>query len=332
MAVGIVYLCLHGHVNDINTATPCVTCSIISDAKNKHGNKYTYELTRYIDSRTNINITCPAHGEFSQRARDHIKGKGCKKCSVVRSTLAEFKAKANKKHDGRYTYEHAVYVNNVTPIIITCVIHKTFTQRPKDHLEGSGCKECAIAATRSDTAEFIYKAQKIHRVKGVSKYNYDQVKYITNKDDVIIKCNVKGHTTFHQRPTDHLNGSGCPRCKSSHGENQIDQFLSNLYIPFCSQKTFEECKNIKMLPFDFYLEEFNLLIEYQGKQHYYANTLMGGEEGLKKRQLHDNIKKQFCIINGINLLEIRYNEDTICKLIEYFKSINCYDQIIKECP
>lgn len=49
-------------------------CNII------HNNKYDYSLVSYIDCRFNIDIICPTHGLFKQRASGHLSGHGCKKC------------------------------------------------------------------------------------------------------------------------------------------------------------------------------------------------------------------------------------------------------------
>lgn len=45
-----------------------------------HNNKYNYQNILYINLGKKINIICPEHGEFQQRAADHLKGSGCQKC------------------------------------------------------------------------------------------------------------------------------------------------------------------------------------------------------------------------------------------------------------
>lgn len=54
----------------------------VNKAKLLHGNKYDYSVTKYISSRHNIDIICPIHGVFNQRACNHyLKGTGCSKCN-----------------------------------------------------------------------------------------------------------------------------------------------------------------------------------------------------------------------------------------------------------
>jgi Rad3-related DNA helicase len=82
-----------------------------------------------------------------------------------------------------------------------------------------------------------------------------------------------------------------------------------------------KCKRTFILPFDFYLPDFylpdfNLLIEYQGRQHYEKIDFFEGKYGLKYRQENDRIKREFCYNNKINLLEIKYTDDIFEKLQE----------------
>jgi hypothetical protein len=56
------------------------------------------------------------------------------------------------------------------------------------------------------TLEFITKVNEIHK----NKYSYEKSVYINNTTELIITC--KTHGDFEQRPTDHLQGCGCPYC------------------------------------------------------------------------------------------------------------------------
>lgn len=44
---------------------------------------------------------------------------------------------------------------------------------------------------------------------------------------------------------------------------------------------------------------------------------MGGESAFKKLQINDQIKRNFCNLNNITLLEIKYDESIEEKLREY---------------
>ena len=95
-------------------------------------------------------------------------------------------------------------------------------------------------------------------------------------------------------------------CKSSRGEKKIISFLKNENIQYFSQFKFDECKNKNKLPFDFYLPNHNICIEFQGEQHYHPIPYFGGEDKLKKVKKRDQIKRNFCKNNLIKLIEIPY--------------------------
>ena len=60
------------------------------------------------------------------------------------------------------------------------------------------------------------------------------------------------------------------------------------------------------MSYDFYLEKQNLLIEFQGIQHYEPVEIFGGEKQFKIQQEHDKRKREYAINNNIKLLEIPY--------------------------
>jgi hypothetical protein len=45
-----------------------------------HNNFYDYSELEYTNAHNKIKIICPVHGEFLQRANDHLKGHGCSSC------------------------------------------------------------------------------------------------------------------------------------------------------------------------------------------------------------------------------------------------------------
>ena len=73
-------------------------------------------------------------------------------------------------------------------------------------------------------------------------------------------------------------------------------------------KTFEDLKGVGgyKLRYDFYLPTYNVLIEYQGKQHEEVIEYFGGEEKFKIQQEHDRRKREYAEKYNIKLLEIWY--------------------------
>ena len=100
--------------------------------------------------------------------------------------------------------------------------------------------------------------------------------------------------------------SGCPFCKVSKGELKIRKCLENHKIKYVDQYEFKDCKCKKLLPFDFYLTEYNICLEYSGQQHFYAIDYFGGEKAFEAQKRRDDIKKDYCFSKKIKLIEIPY--------------------------
>ena len=101
----------------------------------------------------------------------------------------------------------------------------------------------------------------------------------------------------------------------SAGEKRIYDYLMKKNIEFVWQKKFKDCKDKNTLPFDFYLPEYNLIVEFDGEQHYKV-TGRFGQEGFEKTQKHDLIKNKYCADNNINILRLTY-DDLNNSLIEW---------------
>lgn len=54
----------------------------IASARLVHGDKYDYSKVNYVNSKTNVCIKCPEHGEFWQKPDSHTRGAGCPKCNL----------------------------------------------------------------------------------------------------------------------------------------------------------------------------------------------------------------------------------------------------------
>ena len=238
-----------------------------------HGDKYIYHKSVYVKSSEKVAIECKNGHCFPQTPREHKQGHGCKFCGIklahdkTKMTLEEFIEEANKVHgEGRYDYSEVEYVNNKTEVWIICHKHDKpykFPQKPYAHLDGEGCSLCGYMIRyekqKLTLEEFIEKANEVH---GIGRYDYSKVNYVNYTTPVIIIClNHDKPYEFPQTPRDHLSGCGCSLCCSSKGEIAIQNWLIKNKIEFEEQKRFNDCRNIKPLPFDFYLPKYNLYIE-----------------------------------------------------------------------
>jgi hypothetical protein len=188
----------------------------INKASATHGNQYDYSRVAYVNTKSKVVIGCSVHGWFEQGAKDHISGKGCRRCAIVRvhaqqrNTLADFLIRAHMAHNSTYDYKLVTHQGSKVKVKIICSIHGVFKQAPYEHLAGKGCPTCGFArivATRTlTTEEFVARARKTHG----ERFNYALTAYIRDKDKVEISCPV--HGSFKQLPSNHLTGAGCQKC------------------------------------------------------------------------------------------------------------------------
>ena len=274
------------------------TNEFIEKAHKVHGDKYDYSKVEYINTMTKVCIICPTHGDFWQTPNNHLKGKGCAKCShqSYKYTLNDFIKTSNKIHNNKYDYSKVEYVNNSTKVCIICPIHGEFFQAPTSHLKGYGCKKCADDLNKTNQPS--QKTNETFLMIHGNKYEY-LTPYINAKTKLIIKC-LKCGNVFEQSPHKHINSKhGCPLCNESHLERDVRLFLQENNIQFEQQKRFDW---LGLQSLDFYLPEYNTAIECQGGQHFESVELFGGEDALKETIERDKRKLQLCNENNIKLL------------------------------
>lgn len=105
-------------------------------------------------------------------------------------------------------------------------------------------------------------------------------------------------------------------CSKSKGEEKIAKILDEHNIEFERQKRFRDCKYKSQLPFDFYVTDKNIVIEFNGIQHYQPVEHFGGEEEFKLREKRDILKRKYCENANIGYLVIAYDEDILKKLLD----------------
>ena len=225
----------------------------------------------------------------------------------------EFIDKAKFIHNNKFDYSLVEYTNNKNKIKIICPEHGIFEQEGCSHLKGNGCKKCFGRGLTNE--EYINKVKKIHN----NKYDYSQTDYKGVFKKIKIIC--PEHGIFEQMSDKHLKGNGCPICRNSKGEKEIMKYFIENGVSFIHQKKFKECKDIKELPFDFYLPDINTCIEYDGRQHFEVIDRWGGLLGLIDQQKKDKIKTEYCETNNIKLFRISYKDNIKNKLNEIINVI-----------
>lgn len=129
-----------------------------------HKGLYTYENTEYTTTKDKVIITCKVHGDFLQKANNHVSGQGCPKCADISGSIkrvkqiAIFKKEAVEMHKGKYNYDKVVYESNKSLVTIVCPIHGDFKQRASAHISGQGCISCG-QTSNFKRSSYINKAK-----------------------------------------------------------------------------------------------------------------------------------------------------------------------------
>ena len=225
-----------------------------------------------------------------------------------------FIEKAKQIHNDKYDYSKVNYVNSRTKVCIICPTHGEFWQTPHNHLKGYGCAECGKEKShlsKMTTEDFIVKSKEIHG----NKYDYSKACYKTCDTKVCIIC--PEHGEFWQTPSNHMNGSGCPKCANEKRKNALlkdtklfidaatlihngkpeDEIIS-LFSEIEHQQHNREILN--GMEIDIFIPPLKLGIEYNGLRWH-------SEEFGKDHRYHlDKLNK--CNEQGIKLIQIFEDE------------------------
>ena len=241
-------------------------------------------------------------------------------------TKEEFIIKARQIHGDTYDYSNVVYKNRRTHVSITCKLHGNFLQTPCTHFRKKGCAKCGqikangkpykvFRATPNGVPnrvvtleDYIARARAVHG----NRYDYSISVYKGGKHKIEIIC--LRHGSFWKEANNHVNNKqGCPKCRLSKGEVAIAVYLDNSAIEYEMQKTFPNLCGVNggNLKYDFFIPSRNMLIEYDGEQHFgckkYKNLILS-DERLKILQENDEAKNAYVVKNSIGLLRIPFTE------------------------
>jgi ssDNA-binding Zn-finger/Zn-ribbon topoisomerase 1 len=231
-----------------------------------HGDTYRY-TSLYMGNDIPMNIECPTHGVFKQSPGNHLQGQGCPDCGNIRQglkrreTFEHFVELARETHGDRYQYLPP-YITTDTKISIMCSIHGIFEQTPHNHLNGSGCPDCAVEERsleyRKSFVLFVEEANIVHE----GRYGYPIDEYVNTHMPISIKC--PEHGIFKQMPDHHLQRHGCPKCSAGANVSKSEiEWLDSLNIPEeHRQKTIKI--NDKRLKVDALDPTINTIYEFYG--------------------------------------------------------------------
>lgn len=328
--------CPDGHVfemiyNDFKQGRRCPKCvgrSFNYTEVKQYIESFGYELLSdaYTIAKEKLTLKCPSEHIFKMSLTKFKQGHRCLECHNI--------SLSNKmKHDYNYVKKYIEDENyKLLSNTYTSNKHKLKLMCPKGHIfemtfdsfkRGCRCTKC-YDLTRGNYARLSHDYVKTYiESKG---YKLLSNVYVNNSSKLLMECPDKH--VFKMSFGKFQQGQRCPKCiNKSAGENRIREFLSKNNINFKREFRFDDCRCRNTLPFDFYLLDFNVLIEFDGVQHFEIIDYFGGLDAFIKLKIRDTIKNIYCDKNDIKLIRIPYWEfDNIEKILDteinknYFKA------------
>lgn len=261
------------------------------------------------------------------------------------------------------TYNNTTFtqqVTNLKRVRLNYITTQNKKYTMKDYNVGDMVKGCEVLAIRKKSDKYFYLVYNVREevygiisnqhLKTIRTSNYvphDTVpqskilyhhkhihQYVTNREDLFNyrhtslkkisttcpKCNKVKYIRVVDLLMDNYLCS-CSKQKSSFGERVTQAYLDILGVEYEKEYMF---KGLGLKRFDFYLPEFNTVVEVHGMQHYQEVTGYMSHEVTKESDIE---KRQYCKDHNITYVEIDARKSTFKHVIG---SLNQYTYIDPE--
>ena len=206
---------------------------------------------------------------------------------------------------------------NTSYIRYSCPQHGEHSMRISNFISGKGCPDCV---SQNNSERFRLSPDEVERrIQECGGKLLNKKDYINQAEkNLLVECLEcsKPFFTSLRLFTQH-GGQVCEDCSGSEsiGEKRIRHYLENKEINFICQKWFPDCRDTNPLPFDFYVPDYNVIVEFDGRQHFGETNYF--TYSFEETKRHDEIKNNYCKANGIYLIRIPYwNIDKIEQILD----------------
>lgn len=300
-----------------------------------------------------VNVLCDYCGESYDvayyayyQSHQHYPKDACHHCGMKKAKELTYEKRKKKYFDKlesiclekgyKLITNRDEYVNVKMRIEYECPKHGIKTSNIDNFIRGHGCIDCKneqmtyIMQTNTDEIEKFINS--CNNNKLLNKFDF---KSVTDHNlQIQCKCGNIYETSFVNFKKHGV--QQCRSCSSKQSKNEsfISSILDKMSITYITEKRFQDCRDKKPLPFDFYLPDYDLCIEYDGEGHYLESFYDGYYENPKQellnRQYKDSIKTNYCKTHNINLLRIPYwkQENIQQIIIDKLNTIKIYKQVI----
>ena len=249
------------------------------------------------------------------RGRSICPKDSCRYCASIKANEISYSKRAHKKFSQLkhvcdklgYTVltKESEYTGTDMKIRFICPKHGEVSMSLDNLVAGHQCIACSYEKRGEEKKLSIEFVDETISAFGSSEWlNKDE--YIdSTTQNLLFRCSCGNtFTTSYSCYTRNM-VRRCPVCSQieSNGELIIREWLEDHGIRFIFGKRFADCRDKKPLPFDFYLPDHNVCIEFDGQHHYME---LEGWADHETTVLHDQIKNKYCDDNNIKLIRIPY--------------------------
>ena len=263
-------------------------------------------LPRYKNNKTFYNCLCECGNEKIVSGSNLITG-NVKSCGCISKERKDRRRDYTGQKFGRLTVLEMIYnYQNKNKTYAKCqcdcgnITIASISNIKKGKTKSCGCFEKESRYMRNHTYDLVGKRFNnlvVTKFVGLNKFGHALWECQCDCGNII-------NVTTGNLTRGHTGSCGC--LIKSKMESYIADILTSENINFIEQYTFDDCKNVNLLPFDFYLPDYNVCIEYDGEQHYYPIEYFGGIKSFEYRKNNDKIKNTYCKNNNINLIRFSY--------------------------
>ena len=271
-------------------------------------------ISDYHNSNTKLQYICPRHGLQQTTRSSILAGCWCSLCGhekgaeKLRKSISEVKDIVESKNNN-ILLNPEDYINASTSNlkIICGSCNEVFVTSLSSVMSFNGsCSKCGIkkiAGANKLTPDEV--KSRIDSINGNILLNPEE--YISNSTpNLKIKCGDCGEVYITTLANYEYNQKiRCDSCSQriSVPERRVMTLLDKYNIEYIYNHKFDDCKNIKPLPFDFYLPQYGLIIETDGEHHFRP---IWGDKHFSQTKQNDSTKNEYCKTHNIELIRIPY--------------------------
>jgi len=308
--------CAHQKLCGDEKCKSCYNNSFASHEKSKY-----WSVKNNIDPRKVFKSSgkkfifdCECGHEIGIRLNSVIKGCWCSYCSNPPKKLCDGEKCKSCYNNSFASHEKSKYwsvKNNIDPrkvfknshesFIFNCNCGHEIIKNIYDVNNDGWCGYCSskLFCNKTNCKQCFEKSFASHH-KSKFWNSKDNPRMIAKGSDHKYEFVCDAGHKFHIRLYEIKRGRWCGLCKNK-SEHKLLNWLENTYGNIEYQKSFEWCKNIKNLPFDFCFTDTKLIIELDGKQHFSQVGKWTSPEKTRKRDMY---KMECANKNGYSVIRI----------------------------